>query len=71
MDDASEKELFHWEHREDENDGKVHVIVCDQPDCDWEGTAYGSQFVVHHSRDHDDKPSAKHESIPRSVKDDE
>lgn len=48
------REKCHWEYRENEDGREVGVIVCDQPGCDWEGTAYASQFVIHHSRRHEE-----------------
>lgn len=47
------EERYHWEHREDENGVHLNVIVCDQPECDYEATAYASQFAVHHMRRHE------------------
>lgn len=45
-DEATEN--FHWEHR-----GEDLVIVCDTPGCEWEGTAYASQFYLHATRRHE------------------
>lgn len=46
------EEKFHWEPPE-KHDGDDARIYCDQPNCDWWGTAYGSQFAVHHVRHHE------------------